>query len=357
VVLYAAARLLVLLAFVVAGAAHTGLGLRTATSSWDGGFYLRIARHGYPTKLPAHGASVLAFFPGFPLVIRGLHAISGLDFFAAGVSIVGIAGLAATCGVWLLTRELADTASADRATALFAFAPGAFVLSMVYSEALFALYAIALCWALLRRRWILAGVIGAIGTATRPDGLAFVVAIACAAYVAIRERDDRRSLLAIPISAIGFVVVQLYIWAHTGDAFAFFRAEQRGWNQHFSVFGSGRYEDARSIWHTITQGTGPDWNHIAPLAGCVVFVAAFVALVRWRPPLELIGLTAGLGYLGFASTDVGLRPRLLMVAFPLSMALGVKLRREPWYSLVLAVSAALLVVLAVATAGTLYITP
>ncbi|TMK50863.1 MAG: hypothetical protein E6G66_06945, partial [Actinobacteria bacterium] len=47
-------------------------------TAWDGGWYLLIARKGYPTSLvAAPGQSDHAFFPLYPLLIRGLHAVAG----------------------------------------------------------------------------------------------------------------------------------------------------------------------------------------------------------------------------------------------------------------------------------------
>jgi len=355
VVFFVTSRVLVVLAFVAAAASHRTLSFHNAASKWDGGFYFHIANHGYPSKVP-HVKSVLAFFPGYPLLIRFVEDLLNKHAYTASTIVVFTFGLAATCGIWFLTRELSDVDAADRATALFAFAPGSFVLSMAYTEAVFILFAVAACWALIRRRWILAGVLGACGTITRPDGLALVAAAAAAAYVAIRQRHELRALVAAPLAASGFVAVQLYLWAHTGDPLAFFHAERNGWHQGTTFTGT-EVADIRSILRTMSHGGPPDWNHIVLLAGFVMFVAASVVLVRWRPPVELVVFALGMGVFAFTSTRVGFRPRTFLAAFPLAMALGVKMRRGPWFALVLAMSAALLIILAFTTTATLYITP
>lgn len=355
VVFFVASRVLVVLAFVAAAASHRTLSFHNAASKWDGGLYFHIANHGYPDKVP-HVKSVLAFFPGYPVLIRLVEDLLSINAYTASTIVVFIFGLGATCGVWFLTRELSDVDAADRATALFAFAPGSFVLSMAYTEAVFILFAVAACWALVRRRWVLAGVLGACATTTRPDGLALVAAAAAAAYVAVRQRHELRALVAAPLAASGFVVVQLYFWVHTGDPLAFFHAERNGWRQGTTFTGT-EIGDIRSIARTIGRSGPPDWNHIVLLAGFIVFAVASVVLVRWRPPVELIVFALGMGVFAFTSTRVGFRPRTFLAAFPLSMALGVKMRRGPWFALVLAVSAALLILLAFTTTATMYITP
>ena len=64
-----------------------------------------------------------------------------------------------------------------------------------------------------------------------------------------------------------------------------------------------------------------------------------------------------MGFFAFISTRVGFRPRTFLAAFPLSMVLGVKLRKSPWFALALAMSAGLVVILAFVTAATFYVTP
>ena len=150
--------------------------------------------------------------------------------------------------------------------------------------------------------------------------------------------------------------MQLYYWAHTGDLLAFFHAERNGWHQGTTFTGT-EIADIRAIVRAANHGGPPDWNHIVLLAGFVLFVAVSVVLIRWRPPLELIVFTIAMGLFAFASTRVGFRPRTFLAAFPLSMVLGVKMRRGPWFALVLAMSAALLILLAFVTAATLYVTP
>ena len=69
----------------------------------------------------------------------------------------------------LALRLTDDAEVAARAMMLFAVFPGSFVLSFAYSEAAL----IALCAAclllLLDERWVLAGLVGALATATRPE--------------------------------------------------------------------------------------------------------------------------------------------------------------------------------------------
>jgi len=350
--LFAGSRLVVLFAFITAGAAHPGLGVHGATVMWDAGFYLNIIIRGYPSAVGT-GKNTLAFFPALPALGKSIAWIPGLGDYRAGMIVVFAAGFAAACLLWLLTRELADADAADRATALFVFSPGAFVFSMMYSEAVLLCFSIAACWAFIRRRWILGGVLAAFASATRPSGIALVVVALCSLYVA--HPRPWRAFAAPILAASGAVGFMLYLWAHTGDLFAWFTVERR-WGEQLTPLG-GRIDDFRSIGHWLKHGGRPDWNHLVPVLGLLVFIAAFVVLLRWKPPIELIAFAASIGFLTFTSKTLGFRPRFVTTAFPLFMALGVRLKRGPLFSLILSASAGLMVMLAIVTVTTKYLTP
>ena len=93
-------------------------------------------------------------------------------------------------GVWVLARHYADQSAADRATLLVALFPGSFVLSMVYSEGLALTFSAFGILALLQRRWLLAGVLGLLATATTPVALAFEVSCVWCAYRQIADRAE-----------------------------------------------------------------------------------------------------------------------------------------------------------------------
>ena len=75
--------------------------------------------------------------PAIPSLIRALSTPFGLSPVFVGCAVSLLAGLAATVGLWQLAVRLSDEGTADRSVVLFAFFPSAFVLSMVYADALF----------------------------------------------------------------------------------------------------------------------------------------------------------------------------------------------------------------------------
>lgn len=349
---YVVSRLVVLFAHL-AVAADTGGGLVGAVRVWDSAWYLSVVV-GYSAEVPT-GQSNIAFFPLYPLLARAVAVVPGIGSLDA-LAMVGLAaGLSATCLLWLLVRDLYDADAADRSAALFAFAPGAFVFSLLYSEGVFLTAAIAACWALIRRRYLVGGVLCALATLARPNGLALVAVAAVTAGLAVQHRREWRALVAPVLAPLGFVGYMAFTWRNTGRADSWFLAQRLGWNEHTDP--SARLDEVRALVDFVTFSGAPQWNAVVAGVGLVVAVVSFVLLVRAGAPIELVVFTLAIAALALTSATLGMRPRFLLSAFPLTVALGVHLRSGAAYSAVLAGSAGAMAVLAMVTSGTMLLTP
>jgi hypothetical protein len=307
---------------------------------WDSKWFIRAAEYGWPSHLPQTNGHVagntIAFFPLFPLLIRWLAHLTGLSLLASGILITSVTGLTAMIGVWLLVRHYADQAAADRATLLVALFPGSFVLSMVYSEGV-AITCLAFgLLALLQRRWVLAGVLGLLATATTPIALAFEVSCLWCAYQAIVKDRNWRALAAPILAPVGFVAYQVWLWAHTGNLLAWRLTERGGWNS----FPSLGYP-VRIVTEFLRDPIATNKQQDLLFVGIVVTVILVVVAIRMKPPTPMLlyGFTAAL--LAAIAVPVGLRPRFIFLAFPLIIALGTWLRGRQ-YLVVLSVSTVLL---------------
>ena len=289
---------------------------------WDGEWFLRVVRHGYPAHLPVSGGHVaanpIAFFPAFPLLVRAVSSV-GLDPGAVAVVVSGVTGLTAVIAVGLLARRLAGDAAGERAALLFALCPGAFAFSLAYAEGLFltvvALGLVALC----DRRWLAAGLLGAVATATTPVGLAFVAACGAAAAADVLRRRRPGALVAPLLAPVGFVAYMAYLWAHTGTLAAWRLTERGGWKSYPSL----RYP-VRIVWTFVSDPLQPTLTGHILFFGTVAAVVGCVLMVKERQPLCV--LTYGFCAAGLAaiSQPVGLRPRFLLLAFPMVVALGTR---------------------------------
>lgn len=322
--IFVASRIATLLAAGVAGAISPKFGLGgVLTRTWDGAWYLEVATRGYPAGVPENAGqavqSTLGFFPLYPLLIRAGHAL-GLSFATAGLLVTALAGLAASVLLWKLVEHLHGPAVADRAVALFCFFPGALVLSLTYSEALMLALAIGCLYALVRERWVLAGCLAGLATATRPNAIALVAACAFAAAMAIWRRRQWRALLAPLLAPAGLLAFFAYLDRHTGEAGAYLRTQRQGWEQKLEPLSA--YDNLVEF----TRRPFENMNVTVTVIGTVVLVATLVLLVRSRPPGVLLVYTLAIVGMALLTPTMGARPRFLLTAFPLVTVLAENLR-------------------------------
>jgi hypothetical protein len=333
----------------VAGAAiidcftHKPLG--AVLGVWDGQWFIRAAQHGWPNHLPVvHGPparSTIAFFPLFPLTIRWLTYVTSSSPLMVGLAISGVTGLTAVVAIGMLVRQYAGGRQASRATLLFAVFPGTFVFSLAYAEGI-AITCVAFgLLALLRKQWWLAGVLGLLATAASPIALAFVLSCAwCAVRQVLRHRTWQ-ALLAPVLAPLGFIAYMGWLWAHTGTLSAWRWTERWGWNSYPSLT-----YPFRVVVTFIRDPLAPTETGQILFVGTVVTVVGAVLAIRQRQPSPVLiyGLTAA--GLAAVSSPVGLRPRFIMLAFPLVVAYGTRLRGRAYVGAVV-VSAVLLTAMTV----------
>jgi hypothetical protein len=314
-------------------------------NKWDSHWYEAAAAHGYPAVIPTgHGnvaQSQLGFFPLFPLAIRATMEITGLTPRDAGLVFGFVSCLVGALLVWWLLGTLYGSSAADRGTALIFASPGAYVLSMVYSETLLLPLVAGCLLALHHRRWVVAGLLAGAATAVDPIGVATVVPCVLAAVMAIRERREWRALLAPILSPLGVIAFFAYLWAHTGTPLAWFISQRRGWQP--GPLGSG-------IWNGLLVVRG-DHLTIPPYtvkaAGFVVAMALLAVFLTTRRPGIWTGYVVAVLLFAFLSPIVGFTPRVLLRGFPLLGVVAARLR-PGWFEALLVIS-----VLAMAAVGAL----
>ena len=325
--IFVASRVATLLAAAVAASLSPKFGLGgVLTKTWDAAWYLHLAETGYPAGVPEEAGravqSTLGFFPLYPLAVRAGHAL-GLPFAAAGLLVSTLAGLAACLVLWKLVEHLRGATVADRAVALFCFFPGALVLSLTYSEGLMLALAIGCLYALIRERWVTAGCLAGLATATRPNAVALVAACAFAAGMAVWRHRQWRALAAPLLAPAGLVAFFAYLARHTGEADAYVRTQREGWEQTL---------EPTSVYDTFVafaQNPFQNMNVTVTILGAVVLAVTLVLLVRSRPPGVLLVYSLAVMGMALLTPTMGARPRFLLTAFPLVTVLAEDLRPPP----------------------------
>jgi hypothetical protein len=357
VAIYLASRVVALITAFIAKSISGAMTVREVLIHWDADWYLRAA-DGYQKAIPKGtgnaAQSDIAFFPLYPLLIRGFSKVTGFSPAISGLLIATVAGGLASIALWLLARRVADQKVANRTVALFAFFPGAYALSTVYSEGLFVLLCAGCLLALINQRWLLAGLLAAAGTATRPNGLILAVCCAMAAFQAIKIRRDFKSLIAPALAPLGALAFFVYLAVHTGDRLAWFHAQSAGWGQKID-FGS---RTVKTVAYVLLNPTA---NLNVTIATTCLFmaVAGSLLLLKWRPPSAfwLFFVFVG-GIIGpvVISRGFSLAPRMLMTAFPLLIAAAHQLR-DVAYIVTLAVFASIMSILLLLFGTSLIFTP
>jgi len=246
---WAISRLVALLAFLLLDALgprgliqaalyHRPLELLGA---WDGVWYARIAQHGY-IVLPG-AQSDTAFFPLFPILLRGLHALLGLPYWAAGALISNLSLAVAVVAFFELgLRVVGDRDLARRAACFLAVTPMGFVFSMSYPESFaLALTSLALL-AAFRDRWLCSAALVATAVLARPEAVVALFPLAAIAWAA-RGRLDAgargRALASVLAAPAAVVSYPLYLWWSLHD-FGAWGASQTEWGRSFSLAGPYR---------------------------------------------------------------------------------------------------------------------
>ncbi len=315
-------------------------------TSWDGAWYLRIIRDWYPTSIPPDVTyndmeARAAFFPVYPMLVRTLdHVLPGGDVFAS-LFINFVLGAVAIYLVGLIARDLFGPRIAYRAMVLMCFFPGSVALSLTYSEATLITVAAGCLLMLHRKHWLAAGLLAAIGSGTRPNGIGLIVACAVAAFFAIKDDRDWRSLIAPVLAPIGFVAFQLYLYDRTGE-WAWFRVQTEAWDEGTS-FG------LTAIKNTLEAFTRPLSSPTDTLTAVSVMAMIALLVVLWkrRLPWPMVAFALVVLALMVLPSTVTARPRFLYTAFPLfiSAAAWWPEEHEEGWGLTIAMSAAGIVAL------------
>lgn len=292
---------------------RAGDGLRNLCQ-WDCVWYRSIAERGYdvvpdPSSLQAN----FGFYPAFPLAVRGVMTVIGLDFTHAALLLNAVYTLLFAWLALSSREELLLRSDRDAAIFLLVFflSPWSFFGRIPYTEMQFNLALLATFIAWRRGAFVAAATFGVVLTATRVTGVFLPIALLI--ELLIREKwrivellkapDGRfRALAMMPLGAIAFF---FYLGFHVGDPLANFRVQSVGWDH-----------PARNPIESLIEGvTSLDYFGLTSVgAFSVTCVALILGTMRGRVPLPLALM--GLGIVGM-STVTGLLglPRYALAIF------------------------------------------
>jgi hypothetical protein len=289
----------------------------------DGGHYLAIAAHGYtyPPGQLAH-ASVFSFFPAYPGLMRALAFLPGVSLIGAGLTVTFVAGLAAAWGIVTLGMKLtAEPRISLLMVAVWAVAPAATVLEMLYAEALFCALAVWALVALADRRWLTAaGLTIAAGT-VRSTALALVAAVVVAALTAVvqavRGRGGTwwRPAAAAVLAPLGLLGYLGYVALRTHRLDGWFWIERNAFHMSFD-WGTSTLQVLRGDFLG-TPSVPEILVGLAVVAGTLLMLWSLTERADWH--LHLYTVLVVVIALVTSANWIGSKPRFILPAVLLAL--------------------------------------
>jgi hypothetical protein len=335
---------------------------------WDSVWYLSVANKGYFSPASTN------FFPLYPLLIAVGTSVTSQPLLA-GMAISLVSMLAALTLLYRLVRlDLAEPAA--RLTVLLVLIyPMSFFLSAVYTESVFLLLTVGAFYAARRERWAIAGLCGALASATRSDGAMLIIPIvlmylygprAIAPTRAVRRWWSPRFRVTrsagwLALMPSGLAAYMAYLAIAHGAPLAPFHSAEADWGRTFAgPFGAvirliGTLPgDIQGLLVGSSRAVGPGdpltWN-LHDLIDLVFLIVGFGSLAAsWRRvpmPYFAYALTVLLYSSSFPYPHAPLQalPRYLLPIFPLFMGVASRLVERPRLRIgVIACSSALLAV-------------
>lgn len=312
---------------------------------YDAGWYHGIASQGYEYK--PGGRTNLAFFPVYPLLMRGGAALLGgrqEDYYFTGIAVSWLAFAGAMVMLYKLASLDLPRPAAIRAVTYAAVFPFAYFFGMVYSESLFLLALVTAVYLLRTHRLAGAAVAGAVMTATRATGLMAVPGLALIAWQAAGP-DRRARLPALAAAAgacAGIGMYSLFNYTLSGHPFAWYESitywgYHPGGNPVSSVAGLIGSLLTRPYQFLAVEAMAPydTFNTLAAVSALLL-----VPLIWLRFGIGYAAIVVGGLVLPLSSGQFEGLGRYASVQFPIALALG-SLSGEIRHALLLGTSAVL----------------
>jgi hypothetical protein len=277
---------------------------------WDGINYLTIAKDGYTNP------SLYLYLPLYPLLIRGTFFLIK-NFYFSALLIPNLSFLISLFYLYLFTKEEFGEGTAFRTVFYIACAPTAFFFSAAYTEGVALLFVAACFYYSIKEKWFLAGLAGALASATKIQCVFLSVFILFEYFwrnnirfipkpwnlkgqLALLKKDFHEiprmlnGFLASFLSLTGFLAHIIYLYSVSGDILMFFHSQQN-WERTFALDWPIKLVsvviDLHKITGNILAGKIDNlWQIIDTLSVFIFIPLVIFVLLKFRPSLSLYTL-------------------------------------------------------------------
>jgi len=215
-----------------------GRRLRETMAKGDVNLYINLAQAGYerqPFDITERASHYFALFPLYPLLLRSLAWLTN-DLIMLGAVLSNVLFLFALIILHKLVLTLGHADDiASRTIFYLATFPTSYFFSVPMTESLFLFLAVTAFYLAVRSHWLGAGVIGALCSASRSNGILLLPALAVFYWQRHGLKVWPRKLLALLLIPLGLLAYMFFSWKMTGTPWAFIAA-QKSWGRHFGFF-------------------------------------------------------------------------------------------------------------------------
>ncbi|MEV6301378.1 glycosyltransferase family 39 protein [Actinoplanes sp. NPDC051861] len=306
-----------------------------ALVSWDARWYVKVAGSGLGGPVGAVDADGvpyelrLMFFPLYPWLARPLTYLPFISPVTACLIVSFLSAIAAAWGIYAVGRHVRDHRTGVLLAGLWAVAPAALTQNGAYTESLFTALAAWALWAVLKERWVLAGLLAGVSGLSRPNAAALIGTVGLAALIAaVTRRGGWRPYAAMFLAPAGLLAYIAFASARLGGVSRYFGIHR----DNFSAW----WDYGASTWQTVADimiGVGDDNANKPIRILSVLILGGFIMLLLlmvFRAPWQLTVYAAATLVLAAGShAHISMMGRHLLPAFTVLLVPAIALARAP----------------------------
>ena len=296
-------------------------------SRWDAIHYLNLAQNGYQSSGP--GRFLIVFYPLFPWAIR-MAALVFKNYVLSSLVVSCLASVAAGLLLKELVRLDYPSKIANRAVWFMFIFPGSAALHLPFSESILLAFALGSFLAARKNRWATAGILGALASLSRINGLVLIPALGAEAVQQfLLTRRLRWQWLWIGLTGLGVLGYLALNYHVLGDPFMFMTYRREHWFQVLSWPWVGILAKIETALHA--AGERGAIIGVQDLLFIIIgFIGTVWACLKLRPSYAVWMVC---NWLMFTSTGFILGvSRFTVVMFPLYLLFSRLSERRIWYA-------------------------
>ena len=287
--------------------------LRQSVATADALAYASIAENGYDKEKFDSKGHNWGYFPVYPLAISLFRA----DFYLVGTIVSNLFFLGGLSLLFAVSRMFGlDDGKAGLAVLYATIYPTSYFFSMPFTESLFFCVTLLSVYLAMKDWWWLAGVVGAVSSATRITGVLLIVLLGIL-YLQRRGKTIKSDALSLLLVPLGLLIFMTYSWRVTGNPFGVIQAQAASGRSTSPIFFLSPMID-----FIVHPRAFAGWS-FQPLAFAIAVLVFFCVyqLARWKDwALATYSLLSVV--LPLSTGTLTSMPRYMMVVFPAYIVLA-----------------------------------